>query len=384
LRVLHIQKVKGVGGSERHLLTLLPALAARGVDVRMCVLATGNYQRFAAPLREAGLQVSILPAGPDVNPALVPSLLREIRRFGADVVHTHLVHADLHGQIVAKLAGVPAVSTVHGPHVLPRRQPFLGAGRALARLPRRVIAVSQYVRRVLTANRLVPVRRINVIPYGIDAAVWRLSAEVRAKARMELGLQESNVAIGLASRLVSHKGHHFMLGAFAEARREAPDLVLLIAGDGPLRGPLETRASELPPGAVRFVGHVEDIGAFIHACDVVSVPTEPELSEGFGLAALEAMAAGRPVIATNVGSLPEVIEGGATGVLVTPGDEQELTLVLLQFGQDPRMRRSMGELGRQRAQQTFNLSSMADRTIRVYLEALDGSTGFGEGASNDG
>jgi hypothetical protein len=109
-RILHVQRVKGIGGSERHLLSLLPALQQAGLHVRMCVLRTGHGEVFVDDMRRAGVDVVVREGGPDVNPVLLPALISEIRSFRPDIVHTHLVHADVHGQAAALVARVPAVS----------------------------------------------------------------------------------------------------------------------------------------------------------------------------------------------------------------------------------------------------------------------------------
>jgi hypothetical protein len=109
MRVMHVQKVSGIGGSERHLQILLPAQAARGVEVRMVVLASGDPGRFVAALGQAGIDTTVMAAGTDLNPIVTGRLAAEIGRFRPDLVHTHLVHADVHGLPAARLRRVPAV-----------------------------------------------------------------------------------------------------------------------------------------------------------------------------------------------------------------------------------------------------------------------------------
>jgi glycosyltransferase involved in cell wall biosynthesis len=384
MRVLHVQKVKGIGGSERHLLTLLPALAARGMDVRMSVLGTADFMTFVHQMRAEGIDTLVRAAKAHVQPELIPWLATEIRGFRPDLVHTHLVHADAYGQIAARLARVPGVSSVHSTHDFYRRQPYLAVGRGVARLARRSIAISHHVRAFLEELRLARPERIRVIPYGINTSHWMFTPSERRQAREAYGLGPSDVAIGIASRLIPYKGHDFLIRAMRLAVADDPNLRLLIAGEGPMRQRLEQAAGALPSGTARFLGFVGDVRSFMNACDIVTIPTLPELSEGFGLAALEAMAAARPVVATNVGSLPEIVVSGETGTLVTPGDVQELALVLLHLARDSPLRLSMSERGRQRAQRTFDLSSMADRTVQVYREALDGSRDLESGPSNSG
>jgi glycosyltransferase involved in cell wall biosynthesis len=367
MKVLHVQKAKGIAGSERHLLSLLPALAEAGVEVRMFVAATGRARDFTEQLRELGVPLTVVRAGPHVNPLLLTALRKEIRGFRPDFVHTHLIHADLYGQLAARLAGVAGVSSVHGTHGFYRREPYRSVARVVGRSASLTIAISEHVRRFIEDLRISREGDVRVIPYGIDASGWLASDAERASARAALGLDAGDIAVGVASRLVPHKGHSFLLRGHALATRKSPRLRLLVAGDGPLRTDLEREARTVD-GRVDFLGFVPDIRRFLNACDILAFPTQPEFGEGFGLAALEAMAAACPVVATAVASLPEVVSAGETGVLVDPASVDELAAALIRLTEDTTLRRAMGERGRERACTRFPLEAMVERTIAVYEE----------------
>lgn len=359
-----------MGGAERHLLSLLPALSRRGLEVRMCVLGSEEIERFVSPLRRTGVEAAVVPAGADLNPALAVRIRREVRAFRPDVVHTHLIHGDTYGQLAARAAGVPAVSSVHSTHAFYRREPYRSAGRLAWRLARRTIAISEHVRRFLLQLGLVRRERVAVIPYGIDLRDWELPEADRSRARERLGLGDQQVAFGMAARLIPHKGHDVALEAMARVLDRGSSARLLVAGDGPLRASLEERALRLPAGSVRFLGYVADVRSFLNACDALVFPTEPELGEGFGMAALEAMAAARPVVATRVGSLPEVVVPGETGLLVRPADPKELADAMAELAGDPALRQAMGARGRERTAKVFTLDAMVDRTLAIYAEVV--------------
>lgn len=365
MRVLHVQKVKGIGGSERHLLQLLPGLGTRDVDVAMCILGTGEYSRFVEPLRMSGIEATVLDADRLSVARLMWGLAGEIRRYRPDVVHTHLIHADILGQVAARVSRVPAVSSIHSTHSFYRRQPVLTAARVAGHLARRTIAISNHVARFVTTLRLARRGSVDVIPYGIDVRAWSGDEVARSAAREALGVPERAIIVAVASRLIPGKGHDTLLDAHRRALAQVPDLVLAIAGEGPLRPDLEARARSMG-ASVRFLGFVDDVPALLRASDVVAFPTQPELSEGFGLAALEAMAAGRPVVATDVGPLPELVLGA--GIVVEARSTTELAAALVRLARDGELRKTLGEEGRLRASSDYSLDAMVDRTREVYRE----------------
>lgn len=369
MRVLHVQKVSGIGGSERHLLNLLPALAARGIEVRMCVLATLDADLFTGPALALGIDTVVVPAGLDVNPRMVARLYAQLRDFRADLVHTHLVHADVHGQVAARLGRIPSVSSVHGIPPFYRCEPYRSAGRVAGRLARRTIAISEHVAACVRDLGLAPAARIRVVHYGMDASGWQLRGQDRFDARAALGLDPAEVAVGVASRLVPHKGHACLIEAIRSAVIEVPGIRLLVAGTGPSEGELRDRASAVAADSVRFVGFVNDVRRFMNACDIIVFPTEPEFGEGFGLAALEAMAAARPLVVTDVGPLRELVVDGLTGLIVPPGDAVALSRAIVKLALDPGLQNRLGEAAAGRATKRFGLDAMADKTVAVYEEA---------------
>src|SRR5207248_6608376 len=176
--------------------------------------------------------------------------------------------------------------------------------------------------------------------------------------------------VGVASRLVPGKGHDVLLDAVELICDRAPNLRVIVAGEGDLRAALEARAAALPDGMVTFLGFVQDVPAFMSACDIVVFPTSPEFGEGFGLVALEAMATGGPVIATNFGPIPEVVEDGVTGILVDPDSAKSLAGALLSLAGRPEQRSLMGAAGRARAESEFTIERMVQRTLSMYRRAL--------------
>lgn len=351
-------------------MTLLPALERLGVETRMCVLSTGDGAQFVEALQTAGVDTTARRAGGDVNLMLVAELVAEIRAFRPDVVHTHLLHADVVGQVAATVSRVRGVSSVHATPDFYRREPYRGVGRAVSRLARRRIAISEHVARFLREVRLTPPERIRVVHYGIDAAQWSREAPSRAAARREFGVDDGDIVVGIAARLIDGKGHATLIEAVGRVvRNDGLPLRLLIAGVGEKREALERLADRHCPDRVRFLGFVSGVERFLAACDVVAFPTDGH-GEGFGLTALEAMAASRPVVATRFASLPEVVDDGVTGLLVPPRAVDALRTALVALAVDGDRRVAMGEAGHRRACDTFAVERMAEATLTVYDEVL--------------
>ena len=311
------------------------------------------------------------PAGHDANPLLLWRLLKEMERWSPHIVHTHLIHADLYGQIAARARGVTGVSSVHGTHPFYRREPGRSAARLAGHLASRTIAISRYAGDFVCEVGIAPPDRVRVIHYGIDPSSWLGSKEDRAERRRALCLDPDDIAVGVASRLVPEKGHDVAVRAFAAVAERLPRTRLLIAGDGPLRAEVEEMARRhLPSRQVSMLGFVEDIRGFFGACDLVLFPSLPSFGEGFGLAALEAMAAGVPVVASDAGPLPEVVSDGESGLVVAAGDDQAWAQAIFALASDRSLRLHLGNGARARACRDFSVEDMADRTVAVYREVV--------------
>ncbi len=357
--VLHLQKVAGISGSEAHLLSLLPRLRERGWDVRMLMLhehEPGAWD-FARALEARGVPIDAIPLRTDVDPLAFLRLVAYLLRARPAILHTHLVHADAYGLLAGTAARVPVrFSTKHGFNEFREMQYFGLADRAVASLAHVHIAISRGLARYLEDVEGFDGESFEIVHYGIDP-----DGEPAPYAGEERRL----LCVG---RLIPIKGHIVLLRAFAEAKRELPDLRLDIAGRGALEPALRALAQELGVAeSVRFLGHVSPIQGAIERSTVVVVPS---MGEGFGMVALEAMERARPVIAAEIGGLGELVQDGETGVLVPPGEAEPLREAIVRVAGDLDLARRMGEAGRRRALSRFLQSFCTDRTELLYDGAL--------------
>jgi len=344
MKVLHVHRIGGIGGSERHLLTLLPALRERGLDVSF--LGLDDPARAPEPFYEAlGVPFRRLRAPRDVDPALAWQVRKETR--AVDLVHTHLVHADVYGALGARRL----VSTKHNDDPF-RTGPFRFVERILARRAARIIAITHALAHFQVERVGLPAAKVEVVPYGLDdlPAAWGANAPdpVPPDARVLL----------CVCRLERQKGVDTAIAALPHL----PNTHLVVLGEGPERAELESLARRLDV-PVYLPGRVPDVAAWLRRADAL---VHPVRWEGFGLAVLEAMLAGLPVVATRVSALPELVVDGVTGVLVPPDDPESLAQAVERMLASPS---EYGERGRARAREEFSVAQMVDHTLAVYESA---------------
>jgi glycosyltransferase involved in cell wall biosynthesis len=349
--------MRGIGGSERHLLTLLPALAERGVDVAFVGLddPAWDAEPFYRELRVPSVR---LRAPRDLDPRLVVALRRALKRLRPDVVHTHLVHADVYGALTAPAS---LVSTKHNDDRF-RLGRFRHVERALARRVSRVIAITEALARFTVEQVGLPAEKVEVVHYGLDAPprAWGENPPVLLPdgARVLLAI----------CRLVPQKGVDVAVRALAEVRRAHPDAVLVVLGEGDEREALTRLAAELGVADALFLpGRGGDVAEWLARAEVV---VHSVRWEGFGLAVLEAMLAERPVVASAVSSVPEIVVDGETGILVPPDDPTALANAIGRLLTDRDLAARFGAAGRERARREFSVDRMARRTIDVYEVVL--------------
>jgi glycosyltransferase involved in cell wall biosynthesis len=357
--VLHTQKVAGISGSEAHLLQLLPDLRSRGWDVRFLMLhedEPGAWD-FARELESRGVPLDEIKLRADVDPLAFGEVVTHLSRLRPRVLHTHLVHADVYGQLAGAMSRVPLrLSTKHGFNEFREGRFFGLADRTVGSLAHIHIAISQGLAHYLAETEGFDEEAFEIVHYGIAA---------RDGVRPYAGSGPRLLCIG---RLIPIKGHLVLLRALAQARRRVPDIALDIAGRGPLEPALKSYVRELGlEDAVRFLGFVSPIEAAVEEAAIVVVPS---LGEGFGMVALETMERARPVIASAVGGLPEIVVDGETGLVVPPGDADALAEAMAALAGDLARAAEMGKAGRERALREFPPDRSADRIEELYRAAV--------------
>ena len=373
-RVLMVVR-PAAGGMKEHVLVLARGLIARGNAVEIAAPATSDIAEAA---RASGLTVHdvglVGPLHPVADPRAIAQLARIIRAGDFDVVHAHGFKAGFVGRLAAwRAGGRPVVVTVHN-HVLSRtdtspaaRWRYRAVERALSGLVSRYIAVSDSIARELTVAFGLPAEKVVTVHNGIETAPF-LAPHDRVAARAALGIPEGAPVVGLAARCSAQKGLRHLVAATPELVSRLPDIRVVIGGSGPLEGRLREQSVALGVAdAIVWPGHIADMPRFLAALDVYVSPAE---TEAFGLALIEAGAAGVPVVATRVGGVPEVVLDGDTGLLVAAGDAHALAAAVLALLGDAKTASRLAAAGRTRAVNAFSPERMVDATLAVYALAL--------------
>ena len=362
MKVLHATKVQGIGGAEQHLLALLPALRARGIDARFLSLDGGlDADRFHTALAEREVPFTRVRCGSDVSPRLARDVVRAVQAEAPDLLHTHMVHADAYGSFAAHVLRTPFVSTRHNDdrYLL---GPFRHVDRTLMHGVKRIVAISDAVRAFHVAAGL-PAEKLVTIHYGLDEPPDRPSETTPAAA----GIPDGAPLVLAVGRLIEQKDHATLLRAFARVHEREPSARLAILGWGPLETRTRALAASLGiDAAVTLAGRVEPRD-WLDRADVFAHSSR---WEGFGIVLLEAMLARLPVVATSVSAIPEIVVDGETGFLVPAGDDEALAARLLDVLSDRQLGARLGDAGRQRARAEFSVEKMANLTADVYAEAL--------------
>ncbi|GAA0351117.1 glycosyltransferase [Actinoallomurus spadix] len=355
----------GLGGTEKQVALLAEGLRARGVGTDVLVMFEGGPHE--GPLRAA--RVPVVHLGfrrgladrrmPPANAAAFLRLVGHLRRTRPDVLHAFLFHSQVTAAPAARLAGVPVL--VAGRRSLgdyKRGRPLVSALDAVAtRMTDHLIANARAVAEDALRDRYVEEDRLTVVPNGLPASAFEPMPPAVLTTRLPVVLCVAN--------LISYKGHRHLLEAMARLGRRGLPCTLALAGDGPERAALRARATRLGVD-VRFLGARTDVGRLLARADVVALPS---LQEGMSNAVMEAMAAGRPIVATEVGGTGELLRG--RGVLVPPADPAALAEGIERLVTDPA---SAAELGRRaRAWSAAHLSAdvMVERHVRIYRDLLE-------------
>jgi L-malate glycosyltransferase len=370
IRLLHLITRLPIGGAERMLLGVLHNLDTERFDSIVCCIQ--DRGELAEEVESLGIPVhalGLMERG-GFDRRVVPALRHLIREHKVELVHTHLYHANLYGRLAAHKEGISAIASVHNTYQKRKWYRHL-INRYLARYTFRVTAGSVDVERDLLEIDGIPKEKVVCLPNCIDLTrVETTLTPIEAKQR--LGFSATDRVIGTVGRVEEQKGHIFLLEAFARLRQLPginDNLRLLIVGDGRLMPTLHETATRLGiADACYFPGNIALLADIYRAIDIFIMPS---LWEGLSLAMLEAMAAGLPVVATDVGGALDVLGDNRWGLLIPPKDAEAIATTVAGLLADPLASNKMAIAGMQRVREHYSVVGLADQISGIYLSALE-------------
>ncbi|MGI5851929.1 MAG: glycosyltransferase family 4 protein [Caldicoprobacterales bacterium] len=358
------------GGMKEHYMALIKGLIDSGFDViALCRLSKKDRDRLT---RWGAIVVPFTIRNrfsPIRSIFAILRLYRLLRRHRVDILHCHGFWAGLIGRIAALLAGCPCIYTIH--NFPPGNLGSWGRRAAariegiLSRITKKIIAVSGALKNHATLGLGIDPEKIRIVHNGID-----LPDQIKKDQdiRRVWGIDSGEKLVGTVARLIPAKGLDVLIEAVPLVLREFPNTKFMIVGDGPLKSVLMTKAANLKCGKnIIFVGHSEYIWYYYRAFDIFVLPS---MSEGLGIALLEAMGMGKPVIASDVGGIKEIVKHNWNGYLVSPGDSRELANAVLFYLQNPERADEYASIGRTEIKAKFPLETMINETSQAILEAI--------------
>ncbi|MGA2736250.1 MAG: glycosyltransferase [Bryobacteraceae bacterium] len=374
MKILQLISTEGFYGAESMLLALARTLPALGCGSIVGIFADprARHGELAARAARLGLQVETVPCAGRWDWRTVGRIRQLLQAHGVDVLHTHGYKADVYGYAAARRNRVALVATCHNwPNRLPSMRAYAAIDRLALRHFDRVATASGPVAKILNRWR-VPAHKLRTIPNGVDMEPFRgLFCEPPCpppSLRNEFA-SGSEPLVGFVGRLVPDKGGAVLISAAQTVLRAFPNAKFVFAGEGPARAEWEALAARLGIAShVLFAGRRDDMPSVYAALDMVILPS---LQEAMPMCLLEALAAGKPVVATAVGAVPQLIVPGVTGLLCEAGDVAGLSTAILRLLRDPGLGRTLGGRGRAHVERNFAAEVVGRSYIGLYQEALD-------------
>ncbi|MHC4123086.1 MAG: glycosyltransferase [Planctomycetota bacterium] len=344
------------GGLEKVSIGIASKLNSSKYRPSICCL--DNAGDLAEQAEKMGIKVIVAGRKPGIDFSLLPRLAKILKQEKIDIVHTHNPGALIYGTLAAKLAGIPViVNTRHGR--AKRRVNGL-----IWNMNSAVIAISEDAKeRLLKHNRLNS-NKLKVIYNGVETKHFRNVVNAKTKKQL-LNIDKSRLVIGTVSRLSEEKDQLILIDSLARVSQVFDNVVLVFVGDGPLRSKLKKHAEKTGvKNKVIFLGFRKDVAKIINTFDIFTLSS---LMEGVSVSLLEAMAAGKPVVVTNVGGNPEVVVDGETGFLIPPKNPDKTAEAMIKLLKNPELAKRMGNAGRKRVEEKFSL----DKMVKGYKELYD-------------
>ncbi|MCP4350577.1 MAG: glycosyltransferase [Desulfobacterales bacterium] len=365
IRIMHLIHELGAGGAENGIINQVNHINPNLFETSVCTFIrggsqTGRLNRSRTSLFELGKK--------DGNDITLPFRLGKLlMKWKPHILHTHAWGTLCEGLFGAKLSNIPVI--VHGEHgTIQQKKTNIYVQRLVWGFTDQVLSVSHEHAKELAATIGYPRQKIRVVINGVDTERFSRKKENKI-IRDSLGIKKDDVVIGTLGRLVPVKNQSLLIKAFAVLTERFPNIKLMLVGDGPLKDDLTELANSLGLSSqVIFPGRRSDTPEMLNCMDIFALTS---LSEGMSNTILEAMSSGLPVVATNVGGNPELVDDDVTGILVQSDNGKALADAFTALTENPDTRKDMGRSGRKRVENLFSLEAMVRNYEKLYLELYE-------------
>ena len=365
LKLMQITHDLAIGGLQRVVVNICKNIDREKFDIS--VLCLRDLGEFVPEVESMGIKVYFLPQKNGTDYLSFLKVAKILRREKPDVIHTHNTQPFVDGTIGALMSGVKTI--IHTDHArnFPDKRRYMYGEWLMSHFAYKVVGVSEHTSKNLIKYEKISRKKILIIPNGIDGNRFSININKQAK-RKELGVHGSGPIIGLGVRLTEGKGINYLLQAMPDIIKKFTDITLVIAGDGPAADKLKKQTVEL--GITRnvlFLGPRLDIPELLKVFDIYVLPS---LSEGLPMVLLEAMAAGCPIVATNVGGIPTLIKHGDNGSMVEPKNPEALASEIIKLLSSQELRSQYSKKALETFQENYSADIMTRKYEQLYLRRI--------------
>jgi L-malate glycosyltransferase len=365
-RVLHIIDLLSIGGAQKLLITFSIEAEKYPLDVEIISLHTAIHQSVVSDLEARGVKISYFPARKLLDPVRFIKILKYIKTTQPDIIQTHLTYSNILGGLAGLFAGVPVIGTLHSSG---KDRRYSKTRETLETWVLRLFTYSVVAVGNKTAAAHFPrlgKNKIRVIENGISDFL-QLSEEERQTIRHELVGNKNVSIIVTVGRLSPVKGYEYLISGFKIIHTQFPNTKLVFVGDGQLMRDLKTQASSLQlEDSIHFLGDRSDVPSILAASDIY---INSSVIEGMPLAVMEAMAVGLPIIATDVGDMPEMVTDDC-GIIIPAKNPERVASAAIELLTHPEKLEVMGRHARELAERNFSGSAWLDKLLSLYDEAI--------------
>jgi N-acetyl-alpha-D-glucosaminyl L-malate synthase BshA len=364
-RILHLHNTSSIGGAEQMFINLADFVKPDKFKSYVGVLREGE---LTSELRKRGIKFLWLGESTQTyDYKFLKNIIQLIKLNRIDLIHSHTWGTDFYGYWASKILGIPMISTIHNRYYIFEKWSRRFSYKVFISQIKKIVAVSKDIQDLLREELKLPPQKVKLVYNGIDTHKFEDKKDLEP-LRKELNLLKEELVLGNVGNLREVKDHHTLILSFLKVATLFPRSKLLIVGEGDLKSSLLELCEKLGIGnKVLFLGHRDDVNLLLALMDIFILSSN---SEGCSISILEAMASGKPVIATRVGGNPELVLEGKTGFLVPPAEPEKLAEKIIFLLKNEDLKVEMGKEGRKRAKEKFSLEVMIKNYEELYSQVL--------------